>query len=55
MEELDVMIADAMKKIKISLLNGRPRRDLPINSDDIVNLRIALQTETSLEEFLKHV
>jgi len=31
---------------------NKPKRETPINADDIVNLRIALETSFSLERFL---
>jgi hypothetical protein len=34
---------------------GRPARDTAIQGDDLVNLRIALNTARSLEEFLDTV
>lgn len=36
----------------IPYLKGRPKRDMIIGADDIMNLRIALNTATSLEAFL---
>jgi hypothetical protein len=33
-------------------LTDKPKRDLQINKDDILNLQIALNTSKSLEEFL---
>lgn len=35
----------------IPFLEGRPDRDLTINSDDIVNLIIACNTCSSMEDF----
>lgn len=55
MEELDTMIAEAMKKFKIKLFDGRPRRVFPINNDDIINLQIALHCSKDLNEFLEKV
>jgi hypothetical protein len=37
----------------IPFLGGRPARDVLINSDDIINLIIATNTCSSLEEFIK--
>ena len=37
----------------IPFLGGRPRRDTVISNDDILNLVIASNTCTTLEEFLK--
>ncbi len=39
----------------IPFLGGRPKRGQIINKDDILNLRIALNTAKTLEEFLKNV
>jgi hypothetical protein len=55
MEELDTMIAEAMKKFKIKLFDGRPRRAFPINKDDIINLQIALHCSKDLDEFLEKI
>jgi len=33
-------------------LTGRPERDTVINDEDIANLKIALETARTLEEFL---
>lgn len=35
-----------------SLTHSRPNRQTVINQDDIINLRIALETSKNLEEFL---
>jgi hypothetical protein len=37
---------------KIAMFSGRPNRQTVIGDDDILNLRIALETSTSLEDFL---
>ena len=39
----------------VPALNGRPERDLVIGADDIVNLQIAINTASSLEDFLDEV
>jgi hypothetical protein len=39
----------------IPFLHGRPVRDIPISKDDMVNLRIALNTAEDLEEFVQQV
>jgi hypothetical protein len=36
-------------------IKSRPVRDLIINEDDIINLKIALETAKSLDEFLEMV
>jgi hypothetical protein len=36
-------------------LSRRPDRDMPISKDDIINLKILLETCTSLEQFLERV
>lgn len=43
--------ADLNKKI-IPFLEGRPKRETVINHEDILNLKIAANTATSLSEFL---
>jgi hypothetical protein len=44
-----------LRKGEIPFLSGRPQRREVINQNDILNLRIALNTEESLEAFLKQV
>ncbi len=39
----------------ISFLQGRPVRDGVINNEDLINLKIALNTSKSLQEFLLQV
>lgn len=40
---------------RIEMLKGRPNRVTVINADDITNLKIALETSKSLEEFIERV
>jgi hypothetical protein len=48
--------AEAVRmKHGIPLLNGRPERERVIGEDDIMNLRIALGTATSLDAFIAMV
>ena len=39
----------------ISVINGKPKRDTVINKEDILNLKIALNTSHTLEEFLERI
>lgn len=39
----------------IPKLTGRPERETAIGNDDIINLKIALETSKTLEEFLERV
>ncbi len=55
MEELHLMLEKAMKEEYEKLLIGRPARKREISKEDIVNLKIALNNATSLEEFLNQV
>ena len=50
--ELKDRIADVQH---LKLGEGRPHRDTCIGADDILNLRIALNTSTSIEEFIGRV
>ena len=36
-------------------LMDKPDRDIPINGDDILNLKIALNTSNSIDDFLEKV
>jgi len=38
----------------IPLFKGRPERILPISGDDLVNLKILLETEKNLNDFLEN-
>ncbi len=55
MEELNIMLENAMNEDSIELFHGRPSRKSPINREDIINLKIALYCSKSLEEFLEQV
>lgn len=55
MEELNLMLENAMKEDRIEPFHGRPARKSPINKEDIINLKIALYCSKSLEEFLEQV
>lgn len=39
----------------IEFLGGRPERETVINDEDITNLKIALETSKTLEQFLSLV
>lgn len=43
------------RRRELALFEGRPDRQTVIGSDDILNLKIALETSTSLEDFLGKV
>ncbi len=45
---------EVIKNVSV-VFTGRPVRDTVINGDDLVNLKIALETSSSLEEFLEKV
>ena len=44
-----------MKDKKIIWLHGRPERTEIINVSDYINLRIALNTSKTIDEFIKKV
>lgn len=50
-----VKLDHVMARDYIPFKEGRPRRDTPISPEDIVNLVIALNTATTLDEFLRLV
>jgi hypothetical protein len=58
MEKKNVIDKRSVKLEKINkpgyipFLEGRPARDTVIGSEDITNLRIALETSRSVQEFL---
>ena len=47
-----VKLEDLMKKGHIAYMAGRPEREKVINSDDLTNLAIALNTSDSLDVLL---
>ena len=38
-----------------TLLSGRPARQTVIGADDITNLRIAIETSSSIDDFIRKV
>ncbi len=42
-------------EMRIPFFDGRPRREESISKDDVTNLLIALNTTSSLEEFIEQV
>jgi len=48
-------LEDIKKADYIPFLGGRPKRIQVIQHDDILNLSIALHTEKSFEELIKHI
>lgn len=55
MDELNIMLEKAMHEEYKKLLHGRPKREKEINREDVINLKIALNSSKSLEEFLEQV
>jgi len=53
LDKRQVKLENIMKEGYIPFLSGRPDRNTVIGSDDVLNLRIALNTTGSVEEFLK--
>lgn len=50
-----VKLEEIMREGYISLYSGRPKRDDTINSDDISNLKIALETTNDINVFVQQV
>jgi len=48
-------LIDIINSITSVNISGRPERDIKINNDDILNLKIALYTTNSVEEFLRSI
>ena len=46
---------DMKGNIKPTIFSGKPKRDKPINKDEVNNLLILLNTETNFEKFLERV
>jgi hypothetical protein len=55
MDKRAVRLEDVMKKDYIPFLGGRPVRTTMIGKDDIVDLKIRLNTTTTVESFLKNL
>jgi hypothetical protein len=50
-----VSLNEVMAKDYIPFLSGRPKREMTINANDVMNLKIALNTTGSIEEFISQV
>jgi hypothetical protein len=50
-----VKLENILSENYIPFLEGRPNRDTVISSDDILNLKIALNQSSSFKEFLERV
>ncbi len=55
MDELNIMLAKAMSEEYKKLCRGRPKREKEIDKEDIINLKIALNSSKNIEEFLTQV
>lgn len=47
-----IHLEDVLKADYIPFLGGRPSRDTVIGREDVLNLKIALHTSHSVEEFM---
>jgi len=47
-----IRLEEVMRKDYIPFLGGRPQREKVISLDDVTNLRISLNREQSVEEFV---
>ena len=54
-DKRQVRLEEILRKDYIPFLGGRPKRATIIQHDDILNLRILLNTTDSIEELLKIV
>ncbi len=50
-----VKLENVMAKDYIPLFEGRPQREIPISRDDLINLKIALNSSADLDDFLSRV
>ena len=55
LEELHILLANALRQKDIEMFCGRPHRDTAINKDDILNLKISLHCAKTFEQFLSEV
>jgi hypothetical protein len=51
-DKRQIRLEEVMKPDYIPFLGGRPERAMVIRADDIVNLKINLNTTESVEEFI---
>lgn len=54
-DKRSVKLENILKEGYIPFRAGRPARDTVIGKEDLLNLRIALHTASSLDEFVKMV
>lgn len=54
-EHRNIAEAAKFKKDYIPFLAGRPNRETIINNDDIMNLRITLETTKDVKEFISKI
>ena len=50
-----IVLKDILSEDYIPFLEGRPKREKIIGANDVMNLKIALNTAKSMEEFLSEV
>jgi hypothetical protein len=50
-----IKLEEVSKKEYIPFLEGRPKRSTVIQSDDLLNLKILLNTSRTFEEFISRV
>jgi hypothetical protein len=54
-DKRQVRLEDIMKEDYIPFMEGRPRRESVITRDDVADLKIALNTTATFDEFLERV
>lgn len=50
-----IKLENIIKKDYIPPYEGRPKRDIRINDEDVLNLKIVLNTSNDIKEFIKNV
>jgi hypothetical protein len=50
-----IKLQDVMSKDYIPFLGGRPAREKVIGADDLLDLEIAINTSSTLDEFLSRI
>lgn len=50
-----IKLENIIKKDYIPPYEGRPKRDIRISDEDVLNLKIVLNTSNDIKEFIKNV
>jgi hypothetical protein len=54
-DKRSIRLEEVMSKDYIPFLGGRPKREKVIGLDDVLNLKIKINVEETVEEFIKNM